>query len=296
MRRSAFFTMATLASAAVFGQGLLDCIEPDVMRALVPQIPGEQPPVVTGALPPELSAVKLPREFSWIGSAERVTGRLDANTNAVQVTAAWRSSLPLEATREAATNALTASGWEIRSLGTIRNGGFKASFIPVPRMACRDGKTVDVNAGAMDGATYLQLVVRRGMVNSICNQPAQALRIATGGLGEYLPRLDLPAAAGPAMNLNGGASSSTGSGVGSRWASTAMDFVVPDSIDSIARHFASQIAAQGWSSDAKWSGGSTAGSSWSRRIEGGTLVLGTLSLTALGERRFNAGFRLVTLQ
>lgn len=295
MRRTVFFTMATLASAAVFGQGLLDCIEPDVLRALVLQGQSEQPPLITGALPAELSAVKLPREFSWIGSAERRMGMLDANTNAVQVTAAWRSSLTTEAAREAATNALIASGWEIRSLGTTRNGGFKASFIPVPRMACRDGNAVDVNAGAMDGATYLQLVVRRGM-NSLCNQPTQAFRINTGGLGEYLPRLDLPAAAGPAINLNGGASGGNGSSGAVRWASEAMDFVVPDSIDSLARHFATQIAAQGWSSDANWSGGSTAGSSWYRRIDGGTLVLGTLSLTVLGEQRFNAGFRLVTLQ
>ena len=197
-----------------------------------------------------------------------------------------------DAAREAATTALTASGWQVRSLGPSMNGGFKAPFMPMPRIACLDGKHVDVNVGALDGATYLLLVVRRGGMNSICNQPVQTFGIAGGGLAAQMPRLDLPPAAGPAYNLaNGGSSSASGNS-----ASTSMDFTAPDSLDNIARHFARQIAAQGWSSDASWSGASTAGSSWSRRLDGGARLLGTLSLIAIDDRGFAASFRLVTLQ
>lgn len=297
MHRTAFFTMAALASAAVFGQGLLDCVEPDVLRALVLQGQREQAPLISGALPAELSTLRLPREFSWIGSAERITGRVDANTNATQVTAAWRSSLPVDAAREAARSALAASGWEVRSMGIFMNmkGGFRASFLSVPMTACRDGKPVDVNVSAMDGATYLLLVVRRGMANSLCNQPVPNMGAASGWLGEYMPRLDLPAAAGPVIaNVSGfsGAGSSNGSTV----ASTSMDFVLQDSIDNIARHFARQIAEQGWSSDTSWSGGSTAGSSWSKRVDGGALMLGTLALTAIDRQQFAASFRVSRLR
>ncbi|MEJ0100097.1 MAG: hypothetical protein WDO12_10290 [Pseudomonadota bacterium] len=53
MRRTALFTLAALASATVFGEGLLDCVEPDVLHTLL--LPGqdEHPPVITAAMPAE---------------------------------------------------------------------------------------------------------------------------------------------------------------------------------------------------------------------------------------------------
>src|SRR5688572_3004173 len=114
MRRAAFLMIATLSGVAAFGQGLLDCIDPDLMRTLLFQGQGERPPVITGAVPAEIGAARMPGQFSWIGSAERSLGPVDATTNASSVTAAWRSSLGLDATRAATATALTGSGWEVR--------------------------------------------------------------------------------------------------------------------------------------------------------------------------------------
>ena len=292
MRRAACFTMITLYGIAAFGQGLLDCIEPDVLRTLLLQSQGERPPVITAAVPAEIAALRLPAQFTWIGSAERITGRMDATTNASQVTAAWRSRLAPDAARAAATTALAASGWEIlQQLAGLRVFGTAAAQFP--QRLCRDGKTVSVNASAMEGVTYLLLTIPRGNGDGACSQSARPAALSNSGFEPYLPQLELPAdpASGAVAPFGSGGSSSSTSLFSAR-----VEFTIRDSAANVARHFAKQMAEQGWSSDANWSGTSTAGSSWSRRGEGGARILGTLSVTAFDERQFMAELRVTRLQ
>jgi hypothetical protein len=233
----------------------------------------------------------MPGTYTWIGSAERITGRVDATTNASHVTAAWRSSLAPEAARAGAVAALTASGWEVRA----QMGASIAVFnSPMSQAACRQGKPVNVNASAMDGATYVLLTLQRGNnSNTICSQPARTFPTTGTGLEPHLPRLELPVdpATGVAVRMQGGGSSSAGGVINAR-----AEFVLRDSAGSIARHFASQMAQQGWTSDASWSGASSAGSSWSKRPETGSLLQGTLSVTALDETQVVAALRVSKLQ
>ncbi len=70
------------------------------------------------------------------------------------------------------------------------------------------------------------------------------------------------------------------------------EFTVTESVGNIGRNFAKQMAAQGWNSDATWSGASTAGSSWSRRGDDGALLQSSLLLTAYDDRRFAAVLRI----
>lgn len=293
MRRIALFTLAALCGITAFGQGLLDCVEPDVLRALLPQGQGQAPPVITGEVPQELVALKMPGAFTWIGSAERIVGRVNATTNLSQVSAAWRSSLAPEAARAAAAAALTSSGWAVQPPQGMRV--FTSASIPVTQTACRDGRPVNLRASAMEGVTYVLVTLQRGSpgANPACNQPLTAFSTGTG-LDPYLPLLEMPVdpTTGAAATLRGG---SYGGGPAGGTVHARAEFVTGDAAGNVARHFAQQMAEQGWSSDADWSGASSAGSSWSKRPEAGTLVQGTLMVTALNERQFVAVLRVSRL-
>lgn len=289
MRRAAFCMMVTLSGAAAFGQqGLLDCIEPDVLRGLVLQGQGEPPPVITAAMPRELSAVKMPAQFTWIGSAERALGRMDASTTASQVTAAWRSSLPYEAARTAAAAALAASGWELRTSG-MATYVFRSASLQVTQSACRDGQEVGVTSTSMEGVTYVLLRLQRDNFGSSCSQPMRPGVIT--GLEPYLPRLEMPIdpATGQAARMHGSSQGSRSGMVDAR-----AELTIRDSAGNAARHFAKQLTEQGWSSDAAWSGTTTAGSSWSRR-EGGELIHGMLSVITVSDGNLRAELRITRL-
>lgn len=291
MRRMACFSMIAVCGAA-FGQSLLDCVEPDVLHALVLQGQGERPMVITAAVPAEFSSLRMPAGFSWIGSAERTNGMIDATARASQVAAAWRSNLAPEAARNAAADALVASGWQVQSLlGAVRT--VFRSATPMSQIACRDGTPVTINASAMDGVTYVMLNMQRGGNMAACNQPVRPALASGSAMYALLPVLDLPQdpRTGRAVSPGGGGTSTSGDAVSAR-----TEFTITDSATNVARHFAGQMKEQGWTSDADWSGASTAGSSWSRRAEDGGLVQATLTVTASGERRVSAMLRLGRLQ
>lgn len=292
MRRMACLTLMALCGAAASGQGLLDCIEPDVLHGLVLQGPGERSMVISAAVPAELSSLKMPAGFTWIGSAERPGGRIDALTIASQVSAAWRSNLAPEAAREATVSAMTASGWQVQSPFGAMNRVFTSST-PFAQIACRDGRQVSINASAMDGVTYVMLNIQPGGTMAACNQSPRPEFVSGTGLEAILPTLDLPLdpRTGVAAPYSGGGVSSGGGAM-----SAQTEFTISDSATNVARHFATQMARQGWTSDATWSGATTAGSSWSRRGNDESLVQATLTVTATGGQRISAMLRLGKLQ
>lgn len=295
MRTIALIAVTALSGGAALGQSLLDCIEPDVLRTLLLPNQGERPLVVTAAVPPEIAMLKMPGGFAWIGSAERITGRADATTNISQVTAAWRSSLAPDAARTAAANALTASGWQMQARPGMGFSVFNSTAtLALSQPACREGKPVNLNANAMDGVTYVTIAIQRGNNNdTTCNSPFRMASASTTGLEKFMPRLELPAdpatGARPRMQSSG-----AGSSAGAH--NARVEFTVKDSPANVARNFATQMAAQGWSNDASWSGASTAGSSWSRRDDSGTLIHGSLLVAALGEGQFSTVLRVLRLQ
>lgn len=292
MRRMACFTLVSLCGAAASGQGLLDCIEPDVLHGLVLQGAADRSLVISAAVPDALSTLKMPAGFTWIGSAERPAGRIDATTSVSQVAAAWRSNLAPQAAREAAVGAMTASGWQVRSPFGAMNAVFR-SDTPMAQIACRDGRQVAINASAMDGVTYVLLNIQPGGNMAACNQSLRPAFAGGSGLEAILPTLDLPLdpGTGVAATYSGGGVSSGGGAM-----SAQTEFTISDSATNVARHFATQMARQGWTSDATWSGATTAGSSWSRRGDDGSLVQATLRVTAIGEQRISAMLRLGKLQ
>jgi hypothetical protein len=294
MRSFILLAAAMVSGAAAFGQGLLDCVDPDVLRALLLQSQAEGAPIITAAVPLEIASLKMPAGFTWIGSAERITGRADASTNTSQVTASWRSNLAPNAARAATTTALTASGWALRSMSGFGMNVFISTEAQGSQTACRDGKPVNMNITAMDGVTYVLFTIQRGSTgNTICNQPDRPSSGVTTSLEGYLPRLNMPVdpATGVSVrNLGGGGSGSAGN------QTARAEFSTKDSVGNIARYFAKQMSEQGWSSDASWSGVSTAGSSWSRRSDAGGIIQSTLTVTAVEEGQFVTALRVLRLQ
>jgi len=158
---------------------------------------------------------------------------------------------------------------------------------------CRDGGTINVSSSVMDGITYVLLMIPRGnATTTTCSQPARPAGAGNSPFQPYLPHLQLPVdpATGEAARLG-----SSGGGYGGNSFSARTEFTTTDSVGNVGRHFAKQMAEQGWSSDANWSGAATAGSSWSKRVEAGVLRA-TLSLTAFDERQLMAVLHIGQLQ
>ncbi len=73
-----------------------------------------------------------------------------------------------------------------------------------------------------------------------------------------------------------------------------VSFTLDDTADNIARHFASQMASQGWRAETNWPGQGTAGSSWTRPGDADEVLHATLLVWALGDRRFTVVLQMVT--
>jgi hypothetical protein len=280
------------------GQSPQECVDPDVLRALLLG-PGNQTFQLNDASPPELAAFKAPRQLTWVGASERgtrmsVTG---APMRTSTVSAVYRTSLAPDAARTTAAGALMAGGWKLQS--DDRQSGMNVftsvNSQPVAETYCRDDKPVNILASALDGVTYLVLSISRQTGNAslrnACDQPPQPAVRPASTLDKYMPKLELPRdpATGQPVPTSGGGGSS---GDVKRRANAS--FTLKDSADNIARHFAGQMARQGWNADANWSGAGTAGSTWTMRQDADTVLQSMLVVSAFENDRFTVVLDVVT--
>jgi hypothetical protein len=283
MRRIALLMTGTLFGVTVSSQSpqtLLDCVDPDVLKGLLFQSAADQSSVVTAAVPKELAGISLPAQFSWIGSVERDMGRVIAN-GATSTTAAYKTTLAPEAARASAAAVLASRGWEaLAGMPSMGNGVFNSTSTPAQLIVCRDKVPITINANAMDGATYLSLVINRG--SNTCDGRMRPAPMASD-LDPFMPKLDMPVdpKTGIEARMRG---SGGGTSNGSREA--RVEFSTTDSVGNVGNHFARQMASQGWTRDANWNGEFSAGSSWVRTGDAGATVVGSLHVTSLDEGMF----------
>lgn len=313
MRRTAFMMMTAMCSVAAVGQGMLDCVEPDVLNGLLLQGQGGQVPVFSAAVPTEVAEVKMPAEFSWVGSAERNLGALNPTTFTLvdgaevsrrplnvtpaspsRVTAAWRTSLDPDAAREATGKALTAAGWELREPPTMGMAVFISAAQQMGQTACRAGQPVTYTVSSIDGVRYVLINIQRGTGNqlSVCSQRGFPAMTMPSGMEKGLPQLQLPVDPSTGMESR---MSSSGASTGGGKVSARVVFASGGSAAAAAQHFAKQMADQGWLADADWNGSTSAGSTWSRR-EGDALYQTMLTVTSAVEGQLHATLRVVQLQ
>lgn len=288
MRRSLIFLACLLLGTAASAQSLLGNIDQDVFKGLLLMAMPDKSPVISAAVPEELASLRMPAGFGWIGSLER---RMDVVMGAgtTQTMAAWRTSLAADAAQAQAVGAMTAQGWTVaQGMGaSLGMNVFVGANPSISQTVCRGAQPHAVSAGTIDGVTYVLVAATRGNQNSICNaqmRPVMSLGMDTS-LDPWLPKLQLPVdpSTGRQVNALGGGGGGLGSG---RQFRTAIETTATAA--AVATHFADQMAAQGWTRDAAWSGESTAGSAWVRRPDPGTTILASLQVTAMGDSQVRA--------
>lgn len=276
------------AEPASPASSLEDCVDPHVLFGLM--LPFETGFKVVSTPPGELVALQPPRELAWLGGVEHVTA------TATTLSAVYRTNLPRDAARAAMASALVAAGWKAQPTGfapTYRNVFVSAGSPGMSERYCREGRPVALTSSVLEGVTYVVLSRQAGAgITAACGRPSPQVAGAASPLDEFLPRLELPldpSTGRPVAMRGGGGVGSTG---GSRWNRRSnVSFRFKGSLDSIASHFTSQLAAQGWRPDAGWSGAVSAGSTWVRRIDDDTLLEGILTVSAFGNDRYTAAFR-----
>lgn len=292
MRRVAFLGAGALVGASAFGQNPLECVDPDVLRALVFPGNADQSVVVSSGLPDELAAIVAPSPFTLIGSMERDLGAVLNGVTIRTVSAVYRTTLSPDAARAAALDGLAAAGWEVQpAQGPQMGSGVFVSTnqMPVSQAACRDDMPINVTARTVDGKTYVTYGVSIGSNSSACDPRASAQFMSRSPLDEHMPKLELPSdpSTGEPARMRG-----SGGGGGSNSRNVRVEFRVAESVRNVASSFARQMADQGWTADATWSGSTTAGSSWTKESAMGTL-LGSLRVTAVADGEFTVVLNVV---
>lgn len=280
--------MAAVATEPpVEGEEQIDCIDPDVLYGLLLG-PGIERFHITDAPLPQLAGFRPPRELVWLGGTQRDVGGVR------QLSSVYRTSLAPEAARAAIAGALVASGWTLHSdvLMLGANVFVSSSSRQAASTYCREGMSVGLTAGALEGVTYVVLsdMQRAAGFFSACERPPQNLARTASPLDAIMPTLEPPRdpATGQLVATSGGGGSN---GQSRRRANTS--FRLKDSASSVAQHFGSQMAQQGWQAGTSWSGTGSAGSTWSRRLDDNTLVEGALLVSAFEDDRFTVMLRVL---
>jgi hypothetical protein len=276
-------------ASAQYGE-LLQCVDPAVLEGLVFRTVAA---TVSDEVPPEMTGVTPPAGFDWIGSQRRAmpgtSSLLRSGSGPVsQVNAAYKTGLSRDEALAAAMAALAADGWTA-SPQRMGGGAPFGSITPdQPEIVCKDEQAVTVNVNEIDGTTYVSYGFTTGQVASNCLSDDERRRLGMPG-AEYMPTLDIPP--DPATGRPARRGGAGGSGTTQR-----VEVFHGASLAELTAALTQQLVEQGWANDASWTGTTTAGSSWSRRVDDDTRVQGTLDLTDTGETSYTIMFRLVALQ
>lgn len=200
----------------------------------------------------------------------------------------------------AAYGAFVAEGWiELQIPGPARQQtGFVSAQQPVvPRQLCHDAfGMMSIGISEVDGARYVNLMRSGmqpgGMMNFSCEQvSSQGQRSPGMSMMQYVPRLVMPASTG-APSPMGFFSGGGGGGSGNDWETRgSLNSDLP--IDEAFEHFAAQIGEQDWAKDADVIGAQMAVGSWTKTVEGGIELIGSLTVLMLAEDTYDLRFRLV---
>lgn len=278
------FSFMIFAPINAFSDDLLSCVDPDVVTALLSF--GYQPgSKITDEMPQELSIVRYPDTFDFIGSM----------TSEYLISAAFRTELEPDDAESAMAGLFGAQGW--RPMPS-RRVGMRSGFQPrrdasqsQVRLCHADGNSVSITAREEDRGTFVVLFRTDAARSADCNQePTADGSIRWGFTGDLMPNLELPANSRSRGSGHGGIIQSSGDD-----ADTHVRVITDLQPEELLEHFSSQLATQGWLADSSWSGELSQGSTWSLSREGLPRTVGNLHLIAHSVGDYTVKFSMLAM-
>lgn len=276
MRRSFIAAMAccTLVAGAGQPQQPQQCINPQMLDGFVFLGRSDRKVTVTRALPVAMRGFLAPAGFGLIGTGVGA----DAVT-----TVAYKASMASDKAYTALLAALGAEGWAVEATADAART-FLVAGGPRDGTVCRGGERRYLTAEEAAGATYAKIRMAPQLGRHDCNTP-DPLQLSTMQETPDAPRFQFPA--GTTVRPGGYGGSNIHYTMSMRIVSAGTPAV-------LGEYLASQLAAGGWQQDAAWSGSTSVGSTWRRRVDG-RLLSGTLEILRVSGG-FDVDFSLVRAQ
>lgn len=267
--------VATLATSAQQPQ----CTNEDIVNGLVYMGRSEMKAKVSRGSPGFMGNFRAPEGFSLIGTAVR-----DNDGRASMTSVAYKTSLASDKAYAALVAALGTEGWATENTSGGGNA-FNVAGAPKDGTLCRNGERRSVMATEAGGSTYVSIHSYPESRPRDCNAPDTRSDLRT--MQDAVPRFQFPAGTSLAQGGFGG-----GGGSSQSWRTTSR-IISADSAARLVEHLASQIEGQGWRADSGWTGAGSAGSTWTKKVDGQASV-GTLDILRVSEGTYDVNFTMST--
>jgi len=278
------FSFLIFVPINAFSDDLLGCVDPDVVTALLSfgyRSGGE----ITDEMPKELSIVRYPDTFDFIGSM----------TSERLISAAFRTDLDPDSAESVLAGLYGEQGWRPmpRQRESMRSG-FRPSREASQRqlrLCHSDGNSVSITARVEERGTFVNLFSSIAARSADCNQePTADGSIRWGFTDDLMPDLELPANSSSRGSGHGGIIQSSGDD-----ADTHVRVITDLQPEELLEHFSSQLAAQGWLADSSWIGELSQGSTWSLSREGLPRTVGNLHLVTHSIGDYSVKFSMLAM-
>ncbi len=285
MRKSMIALLCSLAVAVNSpAEEVFQCVNPDVMNALVFDANDYLKPTIRRAMPDAVTGFRAPAGFTLIGAA--TLARPGATTVAYKTTAeadkALASLIAFSSTE----------GWKRENaVGGQQPGVAATSPQLLVATLCRNGERRGLRVQDIEGVRYATIdgadIVPRYPCDTPRPQDSLVDQMASiNALTRSLPQFSFPAT-----------TRMSGDGVGNAFngndaVSTSLRLESPDTAVTLLGNLGRQLVTQGWHGDAEWTGALSSGSTWTRRSNDGRDYVGKLEILNLGGGAYDVGFML----
>lgn len=270
---------------SALAQEALQCVNPDVLNALIFRGNAESKLVVRRGMPEVDAGFRAPAGFTLVGNGVR--GMENPVTSV-----AYKTDLPTATAFNNLLASLDGEGWKRENAVQVPMATFSvAGQQPMSAQLCRDGERRVVQMAEVGDVRYATIVGFALAQPRACNAPVpqqagiDPIAIMRARQAN-LPRFSFPDTARPGTIAPDGEQNS-----GSTHFTTTR-IVSPDSASSLARHLGRQLSEQGWRNDTTWNGKLGSGSTWLRRGNDSQPLAGMLEVFSRGDGSYDITFAL----
>jgi hypothetical protein len=279
--------IGALVGGAAFGQDLLQCVNPDVVKGLLFNGRAETQMSITSTLPEEMAGFTAPAGFVLVGTALRSPSAPAGGT------VAFRTSADSETAYATMLEAFTADGWVVEAPQIPSRQIFVNDGVPDSVTVCRDSARRNLLVQDHNGRRYVTVNFSEQPNALACNAQDPRLARTVGMMSmitEEAPSLRLPEGT---TNAEGGNRIASGGGGSGDTYTTGDQIRIAQSASSFLDDIRTQMLEQGWAADASWSGTLSKGARWTKTGANGFPYWATLELVDVGNGIHDLSFRLM---